>query len=117
MTNGRASSPSGAGEETRAALRRQLGKDRAGWALKIGMNAIYGTLASVLGAELHDDGRVDGWCVPAWASMMVCTGMPRAWKTGTRPTLAATSAGSTGNDAAVEVSAAKTRALMRGSPW
>jgi hypothetical protein len=55
--------------------RRALGKDRKGWALKLGMNAAYGTLASALGATFHA-GRVQSatggaaWCEPRWAGLI-----------------------------------------------
>ena len=60
------------------AERRRLGKDRAGYPLKLGMNAIYGTLASVLGAEAaqYEPLRLKGWHEPRWASMI--TGWCRA---------------------------------------
>lgn len=56
--------------------RRALGKDRKGWALKLGMNAAYGTFASSLGAA-YDRGRFVGdrggdfaWCEPRWAGQI-----------------------------------------------
>ena len=57
------------------AQRRELGKDRKGWALKLGMNAAYGTFASALGAR-YERGCFVGergpfaWCEPRWAGMI-----------------------------------------------
>lgn len=51
------------------AYRLKLGKDAAGYPLKLGMNAIYGTLASTLGAEF-DGERLKGWCEPRWAGLI-----------------------------------------------
>lgn len=55
--------------------RLQLGKDSAGYPLKLGMNAMYGTLASTLGASFEiDDGgdyfNFKGWCEPRWAGLI-----------------------------------------------
>lgn len=50
------------------AARKRLGKTAKGYTLRISMNAIYGTLASALGATL-DDGQLKGWCEPRWSSL------------------------------------------------
>lgn len=49
--------------------RKALGKDTRGYPLKLGMNAIYGSLASVLGSEF-DGTEIRGWCEPRWASLI-----------------------------------------------
>lgn len=49
--------------------RKRLGKDSAGYPLKLGMNAIYGSLASTLGSEF-DGHQLDGWCEPRWAALI-----------------------------------------------
>jgi hypothetical protein len=50
------------------AYRKKVGKTAKGYTLRISMNAIYGTLASALGAELVD-GQIKGWCEPRWSSL------------------------------------------------
>lgn len=51
--------------------RVELGKDTRGYPLKLGMNAIYGSLASVLGAEFDKRrGVLAGWSEPRWASQI-----------------------------------------------
>ena len=52
--------------------RKRLGKDTAGYPLKLGMNAAYGTLASALGAEYDaQTGRfTKGWLEPRWAGLI-----------------------------------------------
>lgn len=50
------------------AYRKKVGKTAKGYTLRISMNAIYGTLASALGATL-EDGQLKGWCEPRWSSL------------------------------------------------
>lgn len=50
--------------------RKALGKDTAGFPLKLGMNACYGRLASVLGSIFHDGTFAGGMCEPRWAGLI-----------------------------------------------
>lgn len=50
--------------------RRALGKDTAGYPLKLGMNACYGRLASVLGSVFYDGQLTGGMCEPRWAGLI-----------------------------------------------
>ena len=49
--------------------RLELGRDTTGYPLKLGLNSVYGKLASTLGCEVRD-GRPSGFTCPPWASMI-----------------------------------------------